>query len=152
MIGSVANGTMIDNQVEGWPGFRIDQLTVKADLTLPDMPNLIIIHLGTNDALQGFEISTAADRLGSLIDHCLEAVPNTAVLVSTIIPNADKSANADIDIINAAIPGMVAERADAGKLVFLVDQHSVIALADLNADGTHPLDGIFEKPAECYAC
>jgi hypothetical protein len=26
MIGSQSNGTMIDNQVEGWPGFRIVSL------------------------------------------------------------------------------------------------------------------------------
>jgi hypothetical protein len=112
------------------------------------MPNLIIIHLGTNDALQDFEISTAVDRLGALIDHCLAAVPNTAILVSTLIPNANNEANGFINTINAGIPAMVAERADAGELVFLVDQHAVITLTDLDSGGTHPLDGMFGDSTE----
>jgi hypothetical protein len=55
MIGSVSLGTMDDNQVEGWPGYRIEQVAEKAELSLPELPNVVAILAGTNDAWQDFD-------------------------------------------------------------------------------------------------
>lgn len=55
MIGSVSVGTMDDNQVEAWPGYRIEQVAQKAELSLPGLPNVVAILAGTNDAGQGFD-------------------------------------------------------------------------------------------------
>jgi hypothetical protein len=55
MIGSVSLGTMDDNKVEAWPGYRIEQVAKKADLSLSKLPNVVAILAGTNDAGQGFD-------------------------------------------------------------------------------------------------
>lgn len=101
-------------------------------------------YLGTNDALQDYEVSTAQDRLGAVIDRINSALPNTVVLVSTMIPNLDAATEANIETINAAMPAMVKQRADAGALVYLADMHNgYITDADITqSDGTHPNDGI----------
>lgn len=101
-------------------------------------------YLGTNDALQDYEVSTAQDRLGAVIDRINSALPNTVVLVSTMIPNLDAATEANIETINAAMPAMIKQRADAGALVYLADMHNgYITDSDITqSDGTHPNDGI----------
>lgn len=47
MIGSVSHGNMNNDQVEGWPGYRIAEVAQKAELSLPSMPNLVLIHVGS---------------------------------------------------------------------------------------------------------
>jgi hypothetical protein len=46
MVGEVQSGTMIDNDVSGFPGLRIEQVAPLMEHALPWLPNLIIIHLG----------------------------------------------------------------------------------------------------------
>lgn len=38
---------MNDNQVEGWPGYRIAEVAAKAELSLPSMPNVVVIFVGS---------------------------------------------------------------------------------------------------------
>ena len=188
-VGEVQAGNMLDNDVSGFPGLRIEQVAPKLENALPWLPNLIIIHvgklgfsspfrrfsgcllnrhfgrntaydiilipnfailtlrsccLGTNDAIQSYQVSTAQDRLGAMIDRINSALPNTVVLISTLIPNLNAVAEANIQTMNAALPAMVKLRTDAGALVYLVDMHNgYITDADLTqSDGTHPTDGI----------
>lgn len=173
-VGEVQAGTMLDNDVSGFPGYRIDQVASKMEDALPWLPNLIIIHVGeflvflyekcfgtttsclmsktrnthscsgTNDAIQNYEVSTAQNRLGTMIDRINSALPNTVVLVSTMIPNLNAATEANIETINAAMPAMVKQRSDAGALVYLADMHTgYITDADITkSDGTHPTDGM----------
>ena len=46
MVGELQSGTMIDNDVSGFSGFRIDQVAPLMEHALPWRPNLIIIHVG----------------------------------------------------------------------------------------------------------
>jgi lysophospholipase L1-like esterase len=134
---------MVDDDVEGHPGFRIDQVAEAAENALPFLPNLVIMHVGTNDAVQDYELDTAAERFGALIDRVLSAIPGVVVLVSTIIVNLNAGFEANIETINSQIPAMVAERANAGKYVYLVDMHDgYITTSDIHtSDKTHPTDG-----------
>jgi len=50
MIGSRSSGTMADNQVEGWEGFRIAEVGLKAELSLPQLPNVVCIHVGSESS------------------------------------------------------------------------------------------------------
>ena len=47
MIGSVRAGNMSNNHVEGWPGYRISQIAHKAKLSLPEIPNVVLIFAGS---------------------------------------------------------------------------------------------------------
>ncbi|KIN00783.1 carbohydrate esterase family 3 protein [Oidiodendron maius Zn] len=151
-VGEVQAGNMLDNDVSGFAGLRIEQVAPKMENALPWLPNLIIIHVGTNDALQNYQVSTAQDRLGAMIDRINSALPHTVVLVSTLIPNLNAAAEANIQTINAALPAMVKQRTDAGALVYLADMHNgYITDADLTqSDGTHPNNAGYVKMANVW--
>jgi len=79
-----------------------------------------------------------------MIDRINSALPNTVVLVSTMIPNLNATIEANIETINAAMPAMVKQRTVAGALVYLADMHTgYITDADITqSDGTHPTNGM----------
>ena len=81
--------------------------------------------------------------MGALVDRIINALPSTVVLLSTLIPNTNYNTEANIDIINAALPSIVQTRAANGASIYLADMHTnYITTADLNqVDGIHPNDG-----------
>lgn len=140
IIGSQKGGTMPDNFVEAVSGYRIDEISGLADNSIPEQPNLVIVHAGTNDIVQDYQPGTADQRLGALIDKLLAKIPGTVVLVSTLIPNLNPAVNTGIQTLNTKIKQLVADRAGAGKHVHLADMSSIL-LSDLNTvDLTHPTD------------
>jgi lysophospholipase L1-like esterase len=149
-VGSKQYGAMVDNDVEATSGDRIDQIAVKAELSLPYLPNLVIIHAGTNDITQNYELSTAHIRMGDLIDRLLSAVPGSVILVSTLIPNRNTIVDQKLREFNSKVEDLVNEKKSAGKYVFSVDLHDDIGLSpdtDLGQDGTHPTDAGYNKMA-----
>jgi hypothetical protein len=107
------------------------------------MPNIVLVHLGTNDM---YQMPTGApDRLGTLIDDIVKDAPDALVVVASIIPfPADAS---QVMTFNAAVPGEVKTRSDAGKHVVYVDMFSALTSSDLGSDGIHPNEGGYEKMA-----
>lgn len=121
MVGSRQSGLMADNDVEGWPGAVISTVAEKAHLTYPQHPNLVLVHVGTNDMLLNNAIDTAYERLDSLIDDIFNAVPGVTVVASTLLPNRDADAQARINIHNKNIITMVTEKKQAGEKITYVD-------------------------------
>jgi lysophospholipase L1-like esterase len=141
MIGSVDHGTMEDNQNEGWPGYRVDQINVKADKDLSSLPNLVLVNAGTNDVAQNYYLDTVDDRLEGMVDKLLDNIPGTVVIVSTLLYNLNSTKQERTEKVNKKFISMVESMADSGKRVYLSDM-SAITAGDINAtDGTHPTDG-----------
>ena len=105
-------------------------------------PHIVLVHLGTNDLNLG-QASGAPDRLGTLIDHIVADAPGALVVVAKIIPLPSQASG--VTTFNNAIPGVVKQRADAGKHVIVVDQFSVITSSDM--DSVHPHESGYEKMA-----
>lgn len=152
MIGSVQSGEMIDNDVEGWPGYTIDQVAVKAQLSIPSQPNLVLLHVGTNDCVGDVDTANAPARLGNLIDTLFADIPGVTVIASTLLPNLGATAQACVTTLNAGVPGVIAERQAAGKKVIYVDfSSSFFSDADIIPDdGTHPTDAGYLKMAAVW--
>lgn len=151
MIGSVQAGTMADNDCEGWPGYIITQVAQKAELSIPSQPNLVILHVGTNDCVQNIDIPNAGSRLASLIDRLFDAIPGVTIITSTLLPNGNSNTQSNINILNSQIPNVVKDRQEAGKQITYVDfSSSYFSLADIGSDGTHPTDAGYLKMAEVW--
>lgn len=151
MIGSVHTGTMADGDCEGWPGFVITQVAAKAESSIKSQPNLILLHVGTNDCVQGIDIQNSGARLGSLIDRLFSAIPGVTIIASTLLPNSNANTQANVKIFNSQIPGIVASRQAAGKKITYVDfSSSYFGLPDIGADGTHPTTEGYMKMAEVW--
>jgi cellulase/cellobiase CelA1 len=151
-VGSQSNGpaSLGDHDHEGHPGWRIDQIDANITGWLQaTMPHTVLLHIGTNDVLQNFNLSGAPNRLSTLIDHITATDPGAEVLVATIIPLANASEEANVRTFNAAIPGIVQGKVTAGKHVHLVDMHSALTAADLT-DGIHPTAAGYDKMAAAW--
>ncbi|MET7417635.1 GDSL-type esterase/lipase family protein [Dactylosporangium sp. NPDC005555] len=142
-VGSQQSGTLPDTDNEGHSGWRIEQIAASVDGWLATyQPDVVLLHIGTNDMNQNYQVSTAPQRLGSLIDQILAARPTATVLVAKIVPALDATIQARIDTFNAAVPGLVGSRGPRVKLADL----STLAASDLN-DTLHPNDAGYAKMA-----
>jgi lysophospholipase L1-like esterase len=151
-VGSQFNGpaNLGDHDHEGHPGWRIDQIDANiAGWMQTFTPRTVLLHIGTNDVLQNFNLSTAPNRLSTLIDRITNAAPNADVFVAQIIPLANPNQDAAARTFNAAIPGIVQSKVNAGRRVHLVDMHSALTTADL-IDGVHPTAGGYDKMAATW--
>ena len=148
-VGSQRSGALPDTDNEGHYGWRIDQIAGIAPCTLSGYrPNIVTLHIGTNDMGQNYEVSTAPARLGALIDQILAAAPDTTVLVASLVPSSSPDVQARIAAFNREIPGLVQQRRNAGKHVQFVDM-SAVTTADLS-DSLHPNDGGYRKMATAF--
>ena len=151
-VGSQFNGpsSLGDHDHEGHPGWRIDQIDANIVGWLRTFtPHTVLLHIGTNDVLQNFNLSTAPNRLSTLIDHITNTVPTAEVFVAQITPLANAAQDSAARTFNSAIPGIVQSKVNAGKRVHLVDMHSALTTADL-IDGVHPTAGGYDKMAATW--
>jgi lysophospholipase L1-like esterase len=139
-VGGSMNGpTMVSGQPfprahEGHSGWTIAQIDgIVPDPALGPTPHIVLLHIGTNDmASMG---SGAPNRLGALIDQIVADLPDALLVVAKIIPFP--GASSQVNTFNNAVPGVVEQRASAGKHVILVDQFTGFPTNELG-DGVHP--------------
>ncbi|MFF4529695.1 GDSL-type esterase/lipase family protein, partial [Streptomyces sp. NPDC001407] len=148
-VGSVRNGKLPDPDHEGHWGWKIEGLSANIGRWLPAAkPNVVLLHIGTNDMHDNYQVETAPRRLGDLVDKITSAAPNMTVLVSSLVPSADTETQKRIEHFNAAVPQLVAERQSKGFHVGYVDM-SAVTTRDL-ADDLHPKDSGYVKMAEAF--
>ncbi|CZT02070.1 uncharacterized protein RAG0_09396 [Rhynchosporium agropyri] len=149
MVGTVQTGSMVDNDVEAWGGFIIDQVAAKAENSIKFQPNIVLLHVGDNDMKLNFDVANAHNRLGTLVDRLFATIPGVTIIASTLLPSSALAGREKI--YNANLPGMVKSRQAAGKKILLVDMaSSFFSLADITSDGIHPTDAGFDKMAAVW--
>lgn len=149
LVGSQFNGpaALGDHDHEGHPGWRIDQIDANVSGWLRTTgPRTVLLHIGTNDILQNYNVAGAPGRLSALLDHIIAAAPSADVFVATLIPLANSGQEAAARTFNASLPGIVQGK---GARVHLVDMHAALTAADL-VDGVHPTAGGYDKMAATW--
>lgn len=109
-------------------------------------PHVVLLMIGTNDAIDNYEMANAPTRLGNLIDTIFTQLPNVTIIVAQPIPTRgdtskgdDAGTSARIKTYNDAIPAVVKARADAGKHISVVDMYTPFTpKASLIEDQWHP--------------
>lgn len=160
-VGSRNNGTMSENAVEGWPGYRIDQVMAKASTAVPHyLPNVILINVGTNDCVQNWNMDNTTvqskvepslttnatfgvgDRMRSFVDQLLVWSPNATVVLSTLILNKNNATNTRVNDANSQYRDAAAALKAEGKRVVLADMTTAAGGPNITtmADVTHPND------------
>lgn len=138
----------------GTSGRRIDQVLSTDDpgaQVLRWKPNLVIIHLGTNDMTQlnsgvwvGGSIAISIANMSTLLTTIFAANPTAIVAVCKIIPNKVAGADSNITTWNSQLETMVAAHANASR-IFIPDINAAYK-ANVNwatdyfpgGDDTHP--------------
>ncbi|KAG6355654.1 hypothetical protein INS49_003617 [Diaporthe citri] len=160
-VGSRTHGNMASNAVEGWPGLRIDQVLPKAKASVPnDLPNVILLNVGTNDCVQNFNMNnttqnstsapeltsnanyTVGTRMRMMVEDLLEWSPNATVVMSTLINNRFDKTQARVLVANEQFRAVAAELQDAGSKVVLAEMTAAAGGPNMTTmfDQTHPND------------
>jgi lysophospholipase L1-like esterase len=147
-------GHVFDQNHEGHSGKRADEilagLTGSPGWMLGYTPDIVLMHVGSNDALQGRSAGETEAALGGIIDVLRAKNPNVIILLAKIIPTSDANANVKIDTINALIPGVATQKHTAASPVLVVNQHDGFDLATDSYDGIHPNTSGEEKIAKKF--
>lgn len=135
-----------DRDHEGHWGFRSDQiLPILSDALIANDPDIVLIHLGTNDIGQRGEVGLASfdDNLRLIIGILRGNRPEVVILLAKVIPIGTSSfygANAHlVEPLNQVIEAVAEEESTIDSPIVLVDQHTGFDLATMmQGDGIHP--------------
>ena len=139
-----------DLEHQGHSGWRADQFLENgmiANWAQTYLPDVVLIHLGTNDLLQGQGVASTIVEIGQIIDSLRAANPMVIILVAQIIPMQNPTIPTVMEL-NLAIPALVASKDSADSPVRLVDQFSGFDAAGDTLDGIHPNVGGEDKVAQ----
>ncbi|KAL2866942.1 SGNH/GDSL hydrolase family protein [Aspergillus lucknowensis] len=149
MVGSLNNGTMKDHQNEGHYGDTIDGVANAGIASAWMQPNVILINAGTNDAIRNDYIRGAGERIDRLITDLLTRIPNTTIILSTLIANTH--AQRVIQRMSQEYRNVVARRRAAGDRVVLAEMSYFVGSEYLvGGDGTHPDDAGYKAMAAVW--
>lgn len=110
--------------------------------TRKHQPDIVLLHVGTNDCWGQQPVEKIRDNLGRIIDQLRGANPQVKVLLAQLIPSAPPYAelNVRITALNALLPALVRAKSTSQSPIVLVDQNTGFsreAGVDID-DGLHP--------------
>lgn len=140
-VGEYADAsTQVATRHSAISGIRAD--TVDASYITPWMrnarPDVVLIHLGTNDSWQGRPAAATVGSLGNIIDKVRQVNPGARIFLAQIIPATLPNLNGLASQVNALIPGLAAAKTSAASPVTVVDQATGFNAAADTSDGVHP--------------
>lgn len=124
-VSSHTNAVEQDN--EGHPGWTISKVAEAAKGSVGLRPNLVLINVGTNDCLQKIDIPNTGKRMQDMIDLLLDKIPETTVILSTILPSGHDQAC--VDTVNKQLRALKNE----SKRVYLAEMQ--LTINDISSDG-----------------
>ena len=145
-VGSLSNGpSTVSGQTfpknhEGHDGITVTGITgyVPPSKAFTATPNIVLLHIGTNDMTSNADPTTTANQLDTLVTNLVQAAPDALVVVAKIVPLGYSNTNYDQYI--AKIPDVVKAHASKNEHVVLVDM-STLPTSDIHGSGNvHPTD------------
>jgi len=135
--GALASGIVSQNLLPGW--------------LAATNPNIVLMHLGTNDVWNGQSPTAILASYTTLIGQMRANNPNMTVLVAQIIPmNPTNCTTCAQGVVNldAAIPAWAAALSTAASPIVVVDQWTGFNDATDTVDGVHPNDSGNQKMSD----
>ena len=111
-----------------------------AGTSTANIPDMVLMHLGTNDLGHGHAISQIKSDLEALIDKFRASNPQVVILLAQITPCNAATVGAwcnNVAGLNAVIPSIAADKSTADSPVLIVDQYDGFDAAVDTIDGTH---------------
>lgn len=130
--------------IQAYPGQTLRYVAPRAIAALPTAnPDIVLIHLGTNDAAQN-DLTDWQTRLGDLLDQTLASSPTIRICVARISYVRDLTVAARQQQINTWIDAAVTARAGTGRIV--TADLTPISARDTE-DGIHPMNAAYSDMA-----
>jgi len=141
---STSCGTPYDGDNEGHGGFLATNILSQG--LLPGWlssarPDVVMMHLGTNDVWNNIPAATVLTTFSGLVDQMRAANPAMRIVVAKILPmnpsGCPDCGQRVIDLDNA-IPAWAAGKTTAASPITVVDQWTGFDTATDTGDGVHP--------------
>lgn len=140
-----------DTDHEGFSGWRADDMLTHVQdagwksfaLQTQNKPDIVLLHIGSNDVEQGQSNATTRDEIGKIIDALRAINPNVKVLLARLIPETGVSMSG----LNSLLPALVSAKTTSQSPVILVDQSGGFSSAVDTYDGVHPNEAGEKKMA-----
>ncbi len=113
-------------------------------------PDIVLMHLGTNDVWSNIATSTILAAYSTLVDQMRANNPNMKILVAQIIPMNPSGCSycaQGVINLNAAIPAWARSKSTAQSPIVVVDQWTGFNDSTDTVDGVHPNDAGNQKMA-----
>ncbi|KAI5803884.1 SGNH hydrolase-type esterase domain-containing protein [Geopyxis carbonaria] len=139
-------GVSYDGENEGHGGYLATNIA--SQNLLPGWlsatnPNIVIMHLGTNDVWNNIAPTTITAALGTLVDQMRANNSAMKVLVAKILPMNPSGCSecaARVVAYNSAIQTWAASKSTSASPVNVVDQWTGFSTSSDTSDGVHPND------------
>ena len=136
------DGAAFPHNHEGHSGWSIDPYTGRSGISslltpaansvmTTYTPHIVLLMIGTNDAIDNHDIANAPTRLGTLIDTIFTQLPNVFIIVAQPIPSRGDASKGDDTALSArlktygdAIATLVNTRGAAGEHILVVDMYT----------------------------
>ncbi|WP_229691121.1 cellulose binding domain-containing protein, partial [Sphaerisporangium melleum] len=144
-----------DGDNEGHGGFQATGIANQNQLPpwlAATRPDVVLMHLGTNDIWANTPATSILAAYGTLVDQMRAANPNMKIILAKIIPMEPAGCTwcpPGVAALNNAIPGWAAAKTTAQSPITVVDQFTGFdPVADTIGDGVHPDDSGFQKMSD----
>lgn len=111
LVGPLREGRGPDPDLAGFPGWRVDQLRGRAPaFVTTHEPDVILLHIGTNDLRRGERPRAVAQRLAGLVGELQANRPAAVVVLARLVPSGDLAVQRRIDRYNAHVTRLADRR------------------------------------------
>ena len=126
-----------DQDHEGHCGWTAAEVLVEIGAWVSSAePDVVLVHLGTNDVSWGRTTGSIIADLGGIIDAIHGHNPQAVVLLAQIIPSLARET--ETEALNAQIAVLAAGKHTDESPVIVVDQWTGFTIATDSYDGVHP--------------
>ena len=140
-------GKAFDMDHEGHWGWRADEiLRDMATWLTRYTPDMVLLHIGTNDCIQGQNKDTTLNEIRQVVGKLRNDNATVVIFLANLIPC--NSASANVNNLNTGIRPLATQLNTASSPVIFVDQNSGINPQSDLYDGIHPGPTGEEKMAQ----
>ena len=140
-----------DQDHEGHWGWRADSMVDRIYAwSLPAEPDIVLIHLGTNDLLHGRSVSSTMSALEQITNEIRRVNPEAKFLLAQIIPSTWGGGLDLVPELNAHLEELAARLTRPASPVLLVNQYAEFDAAEDTWDGIHPNESGERKMAAIW--
>ncbi len=158
MVGSMNDGTGFYPHHEGHSGYRADEIDDNLNNWLrKNPPDLVLLHIGTNDISQGESNETTILDIENILDKIYNKDPNTTILICSLIPRFDNYQNRPqrTEDLNNLIWDLYLDKLAQGFDIYYVPQNETTDeyptwQSDYMDDNVHPNDLGYHVMAETF--
>ncbi|MEZ0387988.1 MAG: GDSL-type esterase/lipase family protein, partial [Verrucomicrobium sp.] len=141
-----------DPDHQGHGGWRIDELDTNLVGWLSQIadPDVVLVHIGTNDFGQNFSTSTAINRLDGLITKIATLRPFAHIIVTNLMERGEPANTKIQNEFNPFVQARVDAQAALGRRVTFLNMRAAVPLAEM-PDNLHPGQAGYDHMADAWA-